>query len=612
MSNLQRTALGNLEEPTGSKNPQRLAKSSVSPPMQTTPSITNHNQPLSTNNTTTPSNNTNLTSSPLPNNTSTHSPTATTDTSSAQNSTNNTNPAHTSLSTSQSTPLQTTPPNIRADNSSSSASIPPLNFVKVCRTAPSSDAMVPSLIKTSNQDKRPSFQNPKKLFANYEWFKTNLQGQIRIADADPAFKLTDSNKIKKLFNDFFDTITKKHPDLIINKLSHFKFVSNLKTVQGAAGNYVKVDVSFPFVYTQLQQDLVFAELGVLAHQTENYKVTVKLPSSYTQLIILKISFPSCAHFLLSDLFPGLERYGTLIDYWSNPSSFSCFTSPDTLSDHYVIMDLTHGLLPPKKVIFHEGLEAHEVYMQINSNLKYCHYCRDTLHVKDTCPLAGKQCNNCTLPHKHSYLQCPAIDDNKKTEAFSRLSRMNQRLHYQRQCRLKRVAPWLARAAGELMSQENTELTGQTPHPPAPSEEQHQPHHHHDDQPQQMSGDDRHDEHPDADLEYPSDEENYQSTGTSTDNNEHRPPNTNQTTTDNGGMDLDEDAHQPLLASDSEDGMDTDPDDEDYVPESRGRQANNASYSTGAFKPKLSELEALQQEQKEFDLGLLKVPHQDRL
>ncbi|GMG52028.1 unnamed protein product [Ambrosiozyma monospora] len=33
------------------------------------------------------------------------------------------------------------------------------------------------------------------------------------------------------------------------------------------------------------------------------------------------------------------------------------------------MDLTHDILPPKKVIFHEDIETHEVYMQINSNLK---------------------------------------------------------------------------------------------------------------------------------------------------------------------------------------------------------------------------------------------------
>ncbi|GMG19362.1 unnamed protein product [Ambrosiozyma monospora] len=366
---MKSTALGNLEKPTGSKNPQRLAKSSVSrPPMQTTPS--NHHQQLSTNNTTNTSNNTNLTSSPLPNNTSTHYHTDTTDTSSAQNSTNNKLPAQTPLSTSNSTPLQTTPPNIRADNSSSSVSILPLSFL-VCRTVPPSpDGMVPSLIKTSKLDKRPSFQNPKKLYANYEWFKTNPQGQIRIVDADPAFKLSDTNKLEKLLKGFYATITKKHPDLIINTLTHFKFISNLETFQGAAGNYVEVDVSFPNDYTQLQQDLVFAELGILAHQAENYKVNVKLPSSYTQLIILKISYLSSAHFLLSDLFPRLDRYGTIIDYWSNPSSFSCFTSPDTLSDHYVIMDLTNDLLPPKNVLFHEGQETYQVYIQVNSNMEY--------------------------------------------------------------------------------------------------------------------------------------------------------------------------------------------------------------------------------------------------
>ncbi|GME74844.1 unnamed protein product [Ambrosiozyma monospora] len=58
-------------------------------------------------------------------------------------------------------------------------------------------------------------------------------------------------------------------------------------------------------------------------------------------------------------------------------------------------------------------------------------------------------------------------------------------------------------------------------------------------------------------------------------------------------------------SDSEDGMDID--DPNFVPESRGRHANNGAYRTGSLKPKPSEVDDLRREQEEYDRGLLNAP-----
>ncbi|GME71925.1 unnamed protein product [Ambrosiozyma monospora] len=138
--------------------------------------------------------------------------------------------------------------------------------------------MVPSLKQANSKDRRPTFQISKRLFGNFEWLTANLEGQIKIAEDDSAHKLTEEDNLIKLLKGYSGTITNKHPNLNHQQDHPFQFLTDLKVVQCIAGNYIKVDTSFPESYTQLQQDLVFAELGILAHQTQQYKVTVKLSS----------------------------------------------------------------------------------------------------------------------------------------------------------------------------------------------------------------------------------------------------------------------------------------------------------------------------------------------
>lgn len=305
---------------------------------------------------------------------------------------------------------------------------------------------------------KPTFTNPK----NIEKIL-----QIHSSSLESKFKYNLISKITKKNNS--TTNDDELSNVIFQLINHFKTIPILNSVisKGIAITVppeqsskttttvaFKIDATSQVILKQVD-DLM--EIATTSFSSEDFNVEIQPKTTYNDLVVIRThtSTNITISSALDETISVIQQYGTIIQQdiseIANPS-FSLrgdYKGPFL----YFLVNITSGSVPPAKTHFNTLENDATIYFNVNSNYRFCQFCRSNTHHKTRCPFR-KDCPSCRLTpdnHSHSLIDCSYTSLESKQKAFDSLPHITQK-YYLKNTK-KRLPLWMIKIKQAFLQEE---------------------------------------------------------------------------------------------------------------------------------------------------------------